>query len=57
MSMTILADYEFMIDWAAWLGFEAVGMSQNGFNKYVEFVRCNPNKSNVYNLTSRPVTH
>jgi hypothetical protein len=57
MSMTILADYEFMIDWAAWLGFEAVGVSENGFSKYVEFVRCNPNKSNVYNLTSRPVTH
>lgn len=57
MSMTILSDYEFMLDWASWLGFEAVGVSMNGENKYVEFVRCNPNKSNVYNLTSRPVTH
>lgn len=57
MCMTILADYEFMLDWASWLGFEAIDVSHNGPHKYVEFVRCNPNKSNVYNLTSRPVTH
>jgi hypothetical protein len=57
MSMTILSDYEFMMDWAEWLGFEAVGISVNGPNKYVEFVRCNPNESNVYNSSSRPVTH
>lgn len=57
MSMTILSEYEFMLDWAAWLGFEAVGVSANGPNKYVEFVRCNPNKTNVYNSSSRPVTH
>lgn len=57
MSMTILSEYEFMLDWAAWLGFEAVGISANGPSKYVEFVRCNPNKTNVYNSSSRPVTH
>lgn len=57
MSMTILSEYEFMLDWAAWLGFEAVGISANGPSKYVEFVRCNPNKTNVYNSASRPVTH
>ena len=25
MTMTILADYEIMVDWAVWLGFEPVG--------------------------------
>lgn len=57
MSMTILADYEGMLNWAAWLGFEAVGVHQVDANKYVDFVRCNPDKKIVYNKTLRPVTH
>jgi len=57
MSMTILADYEFMLDWASWLGFEAVGVSVNGPNKYVDFVRCNPNRNDVSDKSLRPVTH
>jgi len=57
MSMTILSDHEFMLNWAAWLGFEPVGISVKDDTEYVEFVRCNPNKSNVYNSTSRPITH
>ena len=57
LSMTVLADYEFVLDWAAWLGFEAVGVSVDGANKYVDFVRCNTSKKNVYDETSRPVMH
>jgi hypothetical protein len=57
MSMTILADYEGMLNWAAWLGFEAVGIHQVDANKYVDFVRCNPDKKIVYNEALRPVTH
>jgi len=57
MSMTILADYEGMLNWAAWLGFEAVGIHQVDANKYVDFVRCNPDKKIVYNKALRPVTH
>ena len=57
MTMTILSDYEPMINWAAWLGFEPTGTIESKNGKYVEFVRCNPNKNNVYNSASRPVTH
>lgn len=57
MSMTILSEYEFMLDWAAWLGFEAVGISANGPSKYVEFVRCNPKGKSVYDGPLRPVIH
>lgn len=57
MSMTILADYEFMLNWASWLGFEAMGVSTVGPNKYVDFVRCNPNENSVRDGSLRPVTH
>ena len=57
MSMTILADYEFMLDWSSWLGFEAIGVTESGGNKYVEFVRCNPKQNNVYDDSLRPVMH
>ena len=57
MSMTILADYEGMLNWATWLGFEPVGIHQVDANKYVDFVRCNPDKKIVYNKALRPVTH
>ena len=57
MSMTILSDYEFMIDWAVWLGFEPVGITDSNSNTYVEFVRCNPNRKSVYDEPLRPVIH
>jgi hypothetical protein len=57
LSMTVLADYESILQWAAWLGFEAVGVSTYGVNKYVDFVRCNPNNKNVYDATLRPAMH
>jgi len=57
MSMTILADYEFMLNWASWLGFEAMGVSTVGPNKYVDFVRCNPNENSVRDGSLRPVVH
>jgi len=42
-----------MLDWAGWLGFEAVGVSEG----YVDFVRCNPAQKNVYDKSLRPITH
>tara|TARA_R110000737_G_scaffold353026_1_gene401805 strand:- start:226 stop:675 length:450 start_codon:yes stop_codon:yes gene_type:complete len=53
MTMTILSDYQIMLNWAGWLGFEAVGVS----DKYVDFVRCNPAQKNVYDRSLRPITH
>ena len=57
LSMTIQADYEAMLNWAAWLGFEPVGISDYKNAQYVEFVRCNPAKNYVSHETSRPVMH
>jgi hypothetical protein len=57
MTMTILADYEFMVDWAVWLGFEPVGVTSSPPHKYVDFVRCNPNQKSVYDGELRPITH
>jgi hypothetical protein len=57
MTMTILSDYEPMLNWASWLGFEPLGVSMMNENKYVEFVRCNPNQKNVYDKALRPVKH
>jgi len=57
MTMTILADYEIMIDWAVWLGFEPVGVSISPPHKYVDFVRCNLNQKSVYDGGLRPITH
>ncbi len=57
LTMTILTDYQFMLDWAVWLRFEPVGFSETNNHKYVEFVRCNPNKKNVYDDSLRPVMH
>jgi len=57
MTMTILADYEIMVDWAVWLGFEPVGVSISPPHKYVDFVRCNPNQKSVYDGELRPITH
>ena len=56
-TMTILAEYEHMIQWATWLGYEPVGVAANGAAKYVEFVRCKHPYESVYDDTSRPVMH
>lgn len=56
-TMTILAEYEHMIQWATWLGYEPVGVAANGAAKYVEFVRCKYPYESVYDDTSRPVMH
>jgi len=48
ITMRVLAEYEPILNWASWLGFEAVGVSERDSYKYVEFVRCNPNKKLVY---------
>ena len=57
LTMTLLSDYEFMLDWAMWLGFEPVGVIEDNNNKYVEFVRCNPKGKSVYDGALRPVIH
>ena len=57
MSMTILADYEGMVSWATWLGFDPVGVSMQNGNKYVEFVRCNLDQNCVYDEPRQPVIH
>lgn len=57
MSLSILSEFELMLDWAAWLNFEAVGISEHNGHSYVEFVRCNPKQKNVSDNPSRPVMH
>jgi hypothetical protein len=56
-TMTILAEYEHMIQWALWLGYEPVGVAASGAAKYVEFVRCKYPYESVYDDISRPVMH
>lgn len=57
ITMSVLAEYEPILNWASWLGFEAVGVTERNSYKYVEFVRCNPTKKLVYNESLRPVMH
>ena len=57
LTMTICSDYEAMLNWAVWLGFEPVGMHDHKKTQYVEFVRCNPELNYVSHETSRPVMH
>ena len=57
LSMTVLKEYDFIIDWASWLGFEAVGIISNNEIEYVDFVRCNPNQKDVYDGTLQPAIH
>lgn len=57
MTMTILAEHEAMVNWALWLGFEAVGIYEHNGNQYVDFVRCNPNQNYVYDDALRPAMH
>lgn len=57
MTMTILAKYQFAVDWACWLGFEPVEMFTQDGNEYVNFVRCTPPEGHGYNISSRPVMH
>jgi hypothetical protein len=57
LTMTISAKYGDMLQWAAWLGFKAVGISEHKNITYVEFVRCNSVKNYVSHETSRPVMH
>ena len=57
LTVSILANHEAMLNWAAWLGFDPVGFSSYKNTDFVEFVRCNPRKKNVSHETSRPVMH
>ena len=57
LCMSILSDFPIMLNWAASLGFEAVGISERRDHKYVEFVRCNPMEKSVSHKLSRPVMH
>ena len=55
ITMTILSKNEHMLNWACWLGFEPIEMSND--NRFVEFVRCNSEQDDVYNKLLRPVVH
>ena len=55
ITMSILSKNEHMLNWACWLGFEPVELSVD--EKFVEFVRCNPNKKDVYDGALQPVIH
>ena len=57
MSMSIMEKHGDMCQWAAWLGFEPVGLQEYNNFSFVDFVRCNPNFSLVYKDSSRPMTH
>lgn len=57
ITMSILSENTFMLDWAAWLKFTAVGFSTYRGKQYVDFVRCDHNQSFVYNDASRPAIH
>lgn len=57
ITMTIHSDYEGILNWAAWLGFEPVGVMNAGYDKYVEFIRCNLGGNCVYDKAPRPVIH
>ncbi len=58
MTMTILSEHEAMLNWALWLGFEAVSaMSDTNNHEYINFVRCNPSMKDAYSDESRPVMH
>jgi len=48
ITMRVLAEYEPILNWASWLGFKAVDVSERDSYKYVEFVRCNPNEKPIY---------
>lgn len=49
---------EGIMQWLAWLGFglEQIEDGEDGIS-LAHFVRCNPNRKNVYALSSRPVKH
>ena len=57
LCMSILSDFPLMLNWAASLGFEPVGVSEHYNCKYIEFVRCNPMEKDVSDKLSRPVMH
>ena len=57
MTMTILSKNEAMLNWATWLGFSPVAITERNDEQYVSFVRCIMPKTNVYTGESRPVMH
>jgi len=49
---------EGIMQWLAWLGFDLEQIEEGDDNiAMAHFVRCNPNRKNVYALSSRPVKH
>jgi hypothetical protein len=57
ITMTILTKNQAMVQWAAWLGFEPVGVYASNGHQYIDFVRCNPNLKSVYDDAPRPAMH
>lgn len=57
LCMTILTENDIMLQWASWLGFEAVGISNVEGAVYANFVRCENDDAYVETEGSRPVMH
>ena len=57
MMTQISHKYPSMMQLAVILGFEPMGFVSSKNPEYIEFVRCNPNKINVYNNSLRPISH
>ena len=58
INLHIESQYEGAINWMLWIGFTVTSSSDDELgNTSFHFVRCNPNRKNVYALPSRPVMH
>lgn len=57
LSMSILSEFEPMLHWATWLGFEIVTIAEIDGRTYVDFVRCNPSLHDDSSKSSRPRKH
>lgn len=55
LTMTVSSQFEHMLSWALWLGFEPCGLTEG--NRHVEFVRCISNLNSVTDKSLRPVVH
>ena len=58
INLNIPIENEGSISWAVWLGFIPAGyIEDEDGTTLMHFVRCNPDRKNVYALASRPVMH
>jgi len=58
INLNVSPDNEGTINWLSWMGFIPSGYVEDDKGEaLVHFVRCNPDRKNVYALSSRPVMH